>query len=69
MQMRYADSQSTHKKLLSVTSHQDSADQKRNEVSLHIQQDGCDQKREIVTSVDKGMEKVEPSYSDSGNVK
>ena len=65
LQRRHRNSHQPHEKMLNITSHQENANQ--NKIPLHTQQDGHNKKQKITVGGD--VEKLEPSYTVSGNVK
>ena len=66
LQRRCIDDEQTPVKRLNIISHKRNANQNYNEILLHSHQD--DYNKNIVTSVED-LEKLEPSYISSGNVK
>ena len=51
-----------------ITNHQGNASKNHNELSPHICQNDFYQKEKNITTIGEDIEKMQPSYTDSGNV-
>lgn len=65
IQRKHTNDQQTDEKVLSIISHEGNANENHNEKSLHTDMDGCYQKDMQYPSVNKDMERLEPSQKDS----
>ena len=65
LQRRHTDDQQTHEKLLNITDHEGNANQNHSETTSHLSE--CLKLTTQETSVDKDMEKKEPSCTVDGS--
>lgn len=56
-------------KMLHITRHEGHANQNHHEIPLPTWEDAYNIKKDTITSIDKDVEKLEPSHVASGNIK